>query len=50
MVITHYIYLILKMSTKKGILSLRGNVLIAYNCEKMGYATAKTLELSICMQ
>jgi hypothetical protein len=28
----HYVYLILKMPTKKGILSLRGNVLIAYNC------------------
>jgi hypothetical protein len=50
MVIPHYIYLLLKMPTEKGVLSLRGNVLIAYNCEKEGYATAKALELSIRMQ
>jgi hypothetical protein len=50
MVIPHYVYLILKMPTKKGVLSLRGNVLIAYNCEKEGYATTKALELSIRMQ
>jgi hypothetical protein len=30
--------------------SLRGNVLIAYNCKKEGYVTAEALELSICMQ
>jgi hypothetical protein len=50
MVIPHYIYLLLKMPTKKGVLSLRGNVLIAYNCEKEGYATTDALELLICMQ
>jgi hypothetical protein len=38
------------MPTEKGILFLRGNVLIAYNCEKEGYATAKALELLIRMQ
>jgi hypothetical protein len=41
MAIPHYIYLLLKMPTEKGILSLKGNVLIAYNYEKEGYATAK---------
>jgi hypothetical protein len=50
MVIPHYIYLLLKMPTEKGILSLKGNVLIAYNCEKEGYATTEALELSIPMQ
>jgi hypothetical protein len=50
MAIPHYVYLLLKMPTEKGVLSLRGNVLIAYNYEKEGYATAETLELSICMQ
>jgi hypothetical protein len=49
MAIPHYVYLLLKMPTEKGILSLRGNVLIAYNCGKEGYATAKALELSIRM-
>jgi hypothetical protein len=38
------------MPTEKGVLSLRGNVLIAYNCEKEGYTTVEALELSICMQ
>jgi hypothetical protein len=38
------------MPIEKGVLSLRGNVLIAYNCEKEGYATTEALELSICMQ
>jgi hypothetical protein len=47
MAIPHYVYLILKMPTKKGVLSLRGNVLIAYNCEKEGYTTAEALELLI---
>jgi hypothetical protein len=50
MAIPHYVYLLLKMPTKKGVLSLRGNVLIADNCEKEGYATTKALELSIRMQ
>jgi hypothetical protein len=38
------------MPTNKGILSLRGNVLIAYNYENEGYATAEAIELSIRMQ
>jgi hypothetical protein len=50
MVIPHYVYLLLKMPTEKGILSLRGNVLIAYNYKKEGYATAEALMLSIYMQ
>jgi hypothetical protein len=50
MAILHYVYLLLKMPTEKGVLSLRGNVLIAYNCEKEGYATIEALELSIRMQ
>jgi hypothetical protein len=50
MAIPHYVYLLLKMPTEKGVLSLRGNVLITYNCEKEGYATVKALELSIRMQ
>jgi hypothetical protein len=49
MAIPHYVYLLLKMPTEKGVLSLRSKVLIAYNCEE-GYATAEALELSIRMQ
>jgi hypothetical protein len=50
MAVPHYVYLLLKMLTEKGVLSLRGNVLVAYNCEKEGYTTAEALELSIHMQ
>jgi hypothetical protein len=50
MVIPHYVYLILKMLIEKGILSLRGSVLIAYNCEKEGHTTTEAMELSIHMQ
>jgi hypothetical protein len=50
MAIPHYVNLFLKMPTKKDVLSLKGNVLIAYNYEKEGYATIEALELSICMQ
>jgi hypothetical protein len=49
MAIPHYVYLLLKMTTEKGVLSLRGNVLITYNCKKEGYAIAEALELSIRM-
>jgi hypothetical protein len=37
------------MLTEKGVLSLRGNVLVAYMCEKEGYTTTEALELSIHM-
>jgi hypothetical protein len=50
MAVPHYVYLLLKMPTKKGVLSLRGNVLIAYSCEKESYATAEALKLLIRMQ
>jgi hypothetical protein len=50
MAIPHYVYLLLKMPTKKGVLSLRGNVLVTYNYEKEGYATVEALKLSIHMQ
>jgi hypothetical protein len=50
MVIPHYVYLLLKMPIEKGVLSLKGNILIAYNYEKEGYATAEALEISIRIQ
>jgi hypothetical protein len=50
MVVPYYVYLLLKMPTEKGVLTLRGNVFIAYTCEKESFATTKALELSICMQ
>jgi hypothetical protein len=49
MVVPHYVHLLLKMPTKKGVLTLRGNVFIAYTCKKESFATAKALELLIRM-
>jgi hypothetical protein len=49
-IVPHYVYLLLKMPTEKGMLTLRGNMFIAYTCEKEGFATVEDLELLICMQ
>jgi hypothetical protein len=38
------------MPIEKGVLHLRGNVLVTYTCEKESYATVEALELSIHMQ
>jgi hypothetical protein len=50
MVVPHYVYLLLKMPTEKGVLTLRGNLFIAYTCEKESLATIEALELSIRMK
>jgi hypothetical protein len=50
MAVPHYVYLMLKMTTEKGMLTLRGNMFIAYTCEKESFATVEALELSIRMQ
>jgi hypothetical protein len=49
MAVPNYVYLLLKMPTEKGVLSLRGNVLVDYTCEKGSYAATEALELLICM-
>jgi hypothetical protein len=46
MAIPHYVYLMLKMPTEHGVLSLRGNVLVAYNCEKESFDAVEAFELS----
>jgi RNA-binding protein YlmH len=33
MAIPHHTYLIMKMSTPKGILSILGDIMVSYNCE-----------------
>jgi hypothetical protein len=50
MVVPHYTYLVLKMSTEQGILSLRSDLSIAYACEKESFVLAKATYISICMQ
>ena len=49
MAIPHYRYLVLKMPTEKGVLTLRGNVYIAYTCENDSFKIAEAHDLSIRM-
>jgi hypothetical protein len=50
MAVPHYVYLLLKMPTEKGMLTLRGNMFIAYTYEKESFTTTEALKLSIHMQ
>ena len=49
MAIPHYRYLVLKMPTEKGVLTLRGNVYAAYTCEDDSFRVAEAHDLSIRM-
>ena len=49
MAVLHYSYLVLKMPTEKGILTVRGNVYIAYTCEEESFKITKAIDLSIRM-
>jgi hypothetical protein len=48
--VLHYSYLVLKMPTEHGVLTLRGNVYTAYTYEEEGFKVAEATDLSICMQ
>ena len=49
MAIPHYRYLVLKMPTEKGVLTLRGNVYTAYTCKDDNFKIAEAHDLSIRM-
>ena len=49
MVVPHYTYLVLKMPTGQGILSLCANLNIAYNCERESFTLAEATDISIRM-
>jgi hypothetical protein len=49
MAIPHYRYLVLKMPTKKGVLTLRGNVFVAYTYEEDNFCIAEAHDLSLRM-
>jgi hypothetical protein len=49
MAIPHYRYLVLKMPTEKGVLTLRGNVFVAYTCEEDNFRVAEAHDLSLHM-
>jgi hypothetical protein len=50
MAMPHYSYLVLKMPTEHGVLTLRGNVYTAYTYEEEGFKVAEATNLSICME
>ena len=49
MAIPHYRYLVLKMPTEMGVLTLRGNIYAAYTCEDDSFKIAEAHNLSIRM-
>jgi hypothetical protein len=49
MAIPHYTYLVLKMPTEKGVLTLRGNVYATYTCEDDNFKIVEAHDLSIRM-
>ncbi|XP_066333335.1 uncharacterized protein [Miscanthus floridulus] len=49
MAIPHYAYLVLKMPSPVGVLSLRANLSVAYACETESLALAEATDLSIQM-
>ena len=48
MAVPHYSYLVLRMPTEKGILTVRGNV-YAYTCEEESFKITEAIDLSIRM-
>ena len=49
MAVPHYSYLVLKMQTDKGVLTVRGNVYTAYTCEEESFKVTEAIDLSIRM-
>ena len=50
MAVPHYVYMVLKIPTEQGILTLRANVSIAYDYEREGIAIAEVMDLSARME
>ena len=46
----HYVYLVLKIPTEQGVLTLRANVSTAYDCEREGLAIAEAMDISARME
>ena len=49
MAVPHYLYLVLKMPTEKGVVTIRGNVYTVYNCEEETFKITEAIDLSIRM-
>ncbi|CAN6203289.1 unnamed protein product [Urochloa humidicola] len=50
MAVPHYVYLKMKMSGPRGVITVPGDVQVAYTCEKEILNTATALELSSRME
>ena len=50
MVVPHYVYMVLKIPTEQGILTLRANVSTTYDCEREGIAIVEAIDLSARME
>jgi hypothetical protein len=50
MAVPHYSYLVLKMPTEHGVLTLRGNVYTTYTYEEESFKVTEATDLSICME
>ncbi|XP_066320254.1 uncharacterized protein [Miscanthus floridulus] len=50
MAVPHYTYLVLKMPMEQGVLSLRANHDIAYNCEKKSFTLIKVVSTTIVVE
>jgi hypothetical protein len=50
MAVPHYSYLVLKMPTEQGVLTLRDNVYTAYTYEEESFKVVEATDLSICME
>jgi hypothetical protein len=49
MAVPHYSYLVLKMPTEQGVLTLRGNVFTSYTYEEESFRVAEATDLSVRM-
>ena len=47
MAVPHYTYLLLKILTKTGVLSLRTNVHVTHVCEKEGFNLSEMMDMSV---
>ena len=47
MAVPHYTYLLLKIPTKTGMLSLHANVHVAHVCEKEGFNLSEMMDMSV---
>ena len=50
MSVPHYVYMVLKIPMEQGVLTLRANVSIAYECEREGLAIAEAMDLFARME